>query len=62
MRFPYIKPRDGGWHSQKVTNALKDIQGTQEAVEIPKLKFPRSKKRKIKEHIKRHRKGRPAKK
>jgi hypothetical protein len=37
-------------------------EGDKEVFEIPRLKLPKSKKRKISDHIKRHRKGRPSKK
>jgi len=63
MRYPYIKPPDDGEALSEKTLAIErhwDFDG--EVLRIPRLKLPKSKKRKIREHIKRHRKGRPTKK
>lgn len=63
MSYPYIKPPDnGGLLSEKVFVIERHQDEDGEVFEIPRLKLPKSKKRKVKEHISRHRKGRPSKK
>jgi hypothetical protein len=63
MHYPYIKPpEDGGALSEKTLVIEWHRDNDREVLEIPRLKLPKSKKRKVKEHISRHRKGRPSKK
>jgi len=63
MHYPYIKPpEDGGSLSEKTLVIEWHRDNDREVLEIPRLKLPKSKKRKVMEHISRHRKGRPSKK
>ena len=63
MRYPYIKsPEDGGLLLQKTLVIEWHRDNAKEVLEIPRLKLPKSKRRKIKDHISRHKKGRPSKK
>jgi hypothetical protein len=63
MRYPYIKPpEDGVLLSEKTLEIEWHRDDDKEVLEIPRLKLPKSKRRKVKDHISRHRKGRPSKK